>query len=117
MKRLHIMTLLGAAALAITSSASAGIWSVYAVIDNLNTVPGIGYRIYTTATAGNPASCANTGHIDPIASTPAAERELMDRTLLSAFLAGRKVKINVSHSTCTSDGYPTYVWVQLDKNQ
>ncbi|WP_437769273.1 hypothetical protein WMF27_09315 [Sorangium sp. So ce281] len=117
MKRFHIMGLVGAAALAITSGAFAGYWNpVYTVIDNLDTVPGIGYRVYT-ATTENPASCANTGYLDPHSTIPAAERQLMDRTLLSAFLAGRKVKFNISSQTCTAEGYPTYVWLRLDKAQ
>ncbi|WP_437830816.1 hypothetical protein [Sorangium sp. So ce1153] len=115
MKRLHVMALLGAAALGITSSAWAGTWYDSAAIDTIDTVPGIGYRIYTTT--GNPADCANTGRLDPISTITAAERQLMDKTILSAFLAGRKVQVNVSNSICTADGYPTYVWVRLSKNE
>ncbi|XXX79850.1 hypothetical protein WMF30_13855 [Sorangium sp. So ce134] len=120
LKRAPIMSLLGAAVLAMTSSAWAGWWSSYGAIDYLDTTPGVGYRVYHPYSGnvnGNPASCANTGYFEPFASATATERELMDKTLLSAFLAGRKVKINISNSTCSAGGYPVYIWVQLSKDQ
>lgn len=116
MKRLYVMALSGAAALAMTSSAWAYYWSAYNTITILNTAPGIGYRVYTASTT-NPASCANTGRVDPSSTTSADQRELMDKTLLAAFLAGRKVKMGISDTACTTDGYPIYLHVQVDKDQ
>lgn len=116
MKRLYVMAISGAAALAMTSSAWAYYWSAYTTITILNTAPGIGYRVYSASTT-NPADCANTGRVDPSSTTSAEQRELMDKTLLAAFLAGRKVKLGLHDTACTSDGYPVYVHVQVDSAQ
>lgn len=116
MKRIHIFTLAGAAALAMTSSAWANTLSSFFLIDFIDSSPPTGYRIHTSITT-NPAGCANLGHLDPNPNVAAERRALSDKLLLSAFLAGRKVRLEVSSSTCSSDGYPTYNDVQLNKDQ
>lgn len=115
MKRSYIMGLVGAATLSLAASAWAGAWTSYGQINNLDT-SGDAYIVYMV-TSTNPAGCANTGQVEVYPSSTASEKELMNKTLLSAFLANRKVKLNVSSTTCSASGYPTYYQVRVDYAQ
>jgi len=112
MKKFSVMGLLGAAILSLAGGAWAGVWGGYGRIHNLDT-SGEAYIVYMT-TSTNPAGCANTGQVHVFPSAAAAEKELMSRTLLSAFLANRKVALNISSNTCSASGYPTYYQVRVD---
>lgn len=112
MKKISIMGLLGAATLSLAASASAGVWVGYSKIHNLDTSGGT-YIVYT-GSSSNPAGCSNTGQFHAFPSATAADKDLMNKTLLSAFLANRKVLLNISETTCSSSGYPTYYQVRVD---
>ena len=38
----------------------------------------------------------------------------MNKTLLSAFLAGRKVRLSLSQNACSKNNYPAYHMVRVD---
>jgi hypothetical protein len=111
MKKAHIMGLLGAATLSLAGGAWAGQWTGYVQIANLDT-SGDAYIVYSSSTL-NPAGCAATGQAVVYPSSTAAEKDLMNKTLLSAFLANRKVRLDLSVNTC-SGGFPTYYQVRVD---
>ncbi len=116
MKKQHLVGLIVAATLSIAGSAFAGTWSpTYLQISNLETAVD-GYVVYPGTAINNPAGCANTSQVFGSASTTAAEKELMSKTLLSAFLANRKVRLNVASTTCSSGGYPVYLGVRVDSD-
>jgi len=118
MKKAHFMGLFGAATLSIAASAWAGYWSNHIKLANLDTATD-GYVVFPDASTplNNPGNCANTSRAVGYASSSAADKDLMNRTLLAAFLANRKVKLNVASSVCSSAGYPVYLQVSLDADQ
>ena len=111
-----------AAVLMAAGVAQADNYSEWITIDQLLAV-GDEFVVYTTGASNNatnnPATCSagvgqyffNTGQ------TSAAGRELMTRTLLAAFLAGKKVQFYVENATnpCYNN-YPTYTRVAVDKD-
>jgi hypothetical protein len=70
-----------------------------------------------TGTDNNPHSCQNgPGRFLPLSTTDATSRDLQNRTLLSAFLAGKKVSLRLSSDACSgtgTQGYPVYFGVKL----
>ncbi len=121
MKKAHLMGLLGAATLTLATSAWAGVWSSYITIENLDTAPD-GYWVYANSSTplNNPAGCANTTYAVPYSSASTTEKDLMSKTLLSAFLANRKVRLNMASTVCSgsgTSGYPVYLNVRVDYAQ
>jgi hypothetical protein len=109
-----------AAVLSVTTSAMAAQLTAYFELDNLDAITSAdaGYVVYPkNYTLPNPASCANTGKAEVYQSATAADKELMNKTLLSAFMAGRKVRLSLSSSTCSSNNYPAYHMVRVDAAQ
>lgn len=71
-------------------------------------------------TAPNPKGCPSTGWVFMNPARSAAEREAMNKLLVGAFLAGKKVQVYVSDTTCSggaSTGYPVYNNVRLAYNE
>ena len=68
----------------------------------------------------NPAGCTGASSYATIKSTAsAASKELMTRMLISAFLAGRKVKIGVSGNVCSgsgTNGVPVFFAVAMEES-
>lgn len=79
---------------------------------------GEAYRIYPDGyTLINPANCAVTSYAEALPTATAAERDLMNKTLLAGFLAGRKVKLTISQNACSSNNAPAYYMVRLSSTQ
>jgi hypothetical protein len=117
MKKAHLMGLVAAATLSIAGSAWAGYWSNYVPISMLETAAD-GYVVYPGAALNNPGGCTNATPAYGYASSTAAEKDAMNKTLLSAFLANRKVKLNIASTVCTPDhNYPVYLSVRVDAAQ
>jgi hypothetical protein len=63
----------------------------------------------------DPANCQSSGNIVKFevltgSSVTQFEKDLMFRTALAAFLAGKEVKVNLSSSTCVN-GNPAFAWI------
>jgi hypothetical protein len=107
----------GTALLSVTATAMAASTTNYFYIMNLDAITssGGGYVVYSKDyTMPNPAGCANSGKAEVYKSATAEERELMNKTLLASFMAGRQVKLSLSTSTCSINNYPAYHMVRVD---
>ena len=117
MKKARIIGVITAAALTLVGTAFAGIWSPYVQIANLETTAN-GYDVYPAASAGNPNMCVDASPISGYTGTSAVEKDLMNKTLLSAFLANRKVRLEVASTVCSggsdTTGHPVYLHVRVD---
>jgi len=93
-----------------------------AKLEMLRSSSNSGHRIYPAAGftftgINNPAGCTSTtayAEVHPSAS--AAEKVLMNSTLLAAFLAGKKVSVRIAGATCsisTTSGAPAYEGVRM----
>lgn len=117
MKKARVLGVVAAVSLSLAGTAFAGFWSPsYVAINNLDT-DGLGYVVYPGTTVNNPAGCVDTSPVSGYSGTSADERDLMDRTLLSAFLANRKVRLNIASTACSgsgTSGHPVYLAVRVD---
>lgn len=116
MKKPYVVGLIVAATLSLATSAWAGYWSNFVTIASLDTAVD-GYVVTPGASVGNPNNCANASPIYMYSGATAGEKDLMNKTLISAFLSNRKVKLNVASTVCTAAGYPAYIAVHLDAAQ
>lgn len=116
MKKAIVMGLLSAATLSLATSAWAGYWSGYFAISSLDTAVD-GYVVTPGTPIANPAGCTNASPIYMNPGMTAGEKDLMNKTLLSAFLANRKVSLNVASGACTAASYPMYIYVRVDAAQ
>jgi hypothetical protein len=114
MKKTHIGAGVVAAILTCAGAALADQWTGSFTIDTLSMLNGGDSYIVSGSSTINPARCASTDYREVGTSVGAASREFMNRTLLSAFLAGRKVRLNLSQNQCGATGRPAYYAVQLD---
>ncbi len=72
---------------------------------------GDGIRVNGLTLSPNPCSNSDEARVDP--SLPSATREGLTRTLLSAFLAKREVKVKLQSTACAQDRPLIYgVWVR-----
>jgi len=79
---------------------------------------GEGYRIYPDDyTLPNPKGCSVTSYAEVLPTATAVERDLMNKTLLAGFLAGRRVKLAISQNACSSTNAPAYYMVRLSSTQ
>jgi hypothetical protein len=103
-------------------------WSAYFSIGYMDNDDGnnaskdtLSVRKSGFSTFDNPASCTgNTTWAVMKANSTAASKELMTRVLTSAYLAGRKVRLQVSGSTCSgggTTGSPVFYAVAVDATQ
>lgn len=119
--KLNLTSVFGLGVLLVAGAARADNYSSFIIIDALEQ-EGDEYVTWTTGVTNNatnnPASCsAGVGkYFFYTAGLTAASKELMTRTLLSAFLAGRKVQFTVKSSTCYNN-YPVISSVSVDKDQ
>jgi hypothetical protein len=117
MSKLRVIIPTGAVIVLTSLSAWAASWSNYFTISNLRTVHlSDAMLIFSTAALHNPAGCANADYYEVKSDVTTAQKEVMNRMLLSAFLAGRKVKVEVSGS-CSAGNRPAYTAVQVDHQQ
>jgi hypothetical protein len=113
------ISILCTAGLLATTAALAATQTGWLVIDDLviGTSMNGAYRVYPIGGATtNPASCANTEYYEVSGAATSAEKDLMNRTLLAAFLAGREIRLMVSGSGCAASGRPAYSEVLIDKD-
>jgi hypothetical protein len=107
----------GAAILSASATAMAAQTTSYFYVMNLDAITsaGGGYVVYAKDyTIPNPAGCANTGKAEVYKTATEEEREIMNRTLLAAFMAGRQVRLSISSATCSTNNYPAYHMVRVD---
>lgn len=85
-------------------------------MDNNESAGGVAYRIYSdSGDISNPDGCSYASYA--LISAPNAEaRKLMVRTLLTAFLAGRRVRLQLGDIQCSADSRPMFGNVSLDKD-
>jgi hypothetical protein len=110
------------------ADAAANQWTSYFTMDYIDTTSysgaGDGYSISGpgdfTGGLSNPAGCTgNLAYAYPSnTEIPAgAARELVARTVLAAYLAGKQVRLMMSGTKCTGTGTagaPTYISVAVD---
>jgi hypothetical protein len=109
--------IVGTTLLSLAAPAMAAQLSAYFYIQNLDSITGSGggYVVYPkNYTIVNPAGCPNTGKAEVYAGATAEERDLMNKTLLAAFMAGRMVRLSVSQNQCSANNYPAYHMVRVD---
>jgi hypothetical protein len=90
----------------------------YFVIERLeaSTDASEGYRVYPQSySLPTNQGCSNHSFAEMHETSTAAERELINRTLLSAFLAGKKVKLRLDG--CGVAGRPRFRIVTLNVTQ
>lgn len=110
--------LLGISSVLVAAVAHADSWTIWGRIMDLQTVSDHGYRVQLGASLiQNPAGCANSDFYEAHNSLTAAELDLQNRTLLSAFLAGRKVRLYITSASCGPLGRPMYYGVRLYDTQ
>jgi hypothetical protein len=115
--------LVGVAICSVSLSVWAATWTSYFTIDYLDNNDGAGgivYKVYSASgNMNNPAGCGSADYALMNTAAAAEARELMSRTLLGAFLAGRKVRLHLSDLTCssTSPTRPIFGAVSVDKDQ
>ena len=91
--------------------------TAYFYIQNLdaNNAGGGSFAVYAkNYTIPNPKGCAATGKAEVYVNASAADRDLMNKTLLAAFMAGRQVRLSISTATCSANSYPAYALVRVD---
>jgi hypothetical protein len=105
---LSVLAAAGTALAAITFTA-------YVPIRNLDATPE-GMRVYQPGSAStNPKGCANTDYYEPAAGISVDQRDAFDKVLVSAFLAGRKIKLGIDTLACGANGRPAYQIIRLDE--
>jgi len=114
MRRLSVAICAVSAVLTVASVALADQWTGGFTIDRLSMVNGGDSYIVSGASTINPAGCGSTDYREVGTTVSAVSRDLMNKTLLSAFLAGRKVRLNLSQNHCGATGRPAYYAIQLD---
>lgn len=103
---------LGLLAATATAFALPPVLSGYFVIKNLDaTVKGI--RVYGSV-GTNPKPTCSIEYYEPASTFTVEEREAFDKVLVSAFLAGRKVKLGVDPENCGATGRAAYTLVRVD---
>jgi hypothetical protein len=110
--------LLGLAAVLGVAGTAHAAWTVtpYFIIANLDNT-GEGVRVYQTGgVSHNPAGCGTTDWYEPKSGLTTAQKEPMERALLAAFMAGRKVRLGINTTTCGPNGRPGYEVVRLDSS-
>lgn len=117
MKKAYIGILSVLATLTLTGIAFADQMTGFFTISSLSLTNGGDSYIVTGSSTINPAGCAATDYKEVGTTVGAESRDLMNRTLLSAFLAGRKVRLNLSQNHCGATGRPAYYAVLLDSAQ
>ena len=119
--KLTLSSVFGLGMLLVAGAARADGYSSYVTIRALEQT-GDEYVIWTTGVTNNatnnPASCTSGvgKYYFYTSGLTAASKELMTRTLLSAFLAGRKVQLIVKSTTCYSN-YPVVASAGVDMDQ
>lgn len=106
--------LLGALVALLPLTASAGQYtSSWKTITQLES-HGNGIRVYGLNLSPNPAGCSNTGSADVGHSLAGAKREGLRRALIAAFLSGRKVKVKLDSTACSTGDRPILygVWTK-----
>jgi hypothetical protein len=112
--------LLGLTLLLVATAAWAGIETAWFSLATLEAFTGASetYRVYPdNYTLDNPAHCTVTSYAEILTSATAAERDLMSKTLLAAFLSGRKIKLGISSTQCSVSNAPAYYMVRLNSSQ
>lgn len=112
---LLVFALLGAATRA---DAAPDTKTGYFQIQNLD-FTNEGVRVYPTGGVDtNPAGCPYADYYEPYGSFTQAQREVFDKALLGAFLAGKAVKLQinggVAATACGPNQRPAYELVRLD---
>ena len=119
MKKTVLSALVTSAILLASSLAFALATSGFSAISRLDVDRGTGSYFVTLSTpfASSQAACGASDYIE-IGSTVSPEaKELINKTLLAAFLAGRKVSVQVSSNQCGATGRPALYNVSLDAAQ
>lgn len=109
------------------ADASAHTWTSYFSMDYIDTSTlgiGEGYSISGPGdfegALSNPKNCDSKAYayLSTSEITSATERELMKKTILSAYLSGRRIRLLMSSSKCTGNsgtsGAPMYLAVAVE---
>lgn len=118
MKRFWLKLVFGSAALLTISNAWAGDWfsNYFPIVRLDNGDANDAYRVFM-GVSKNPNGCANNDYFEVYPTASAATKDLMNKTLLAALLAGRKIRLNISTTTCGASGRPAYTGVDVNSSQ
>lgn len=124
-----IAGVLGVTVMLGTGDAMAVTWTSFFTMDALDTTSFVsnaeGYAISGpgdfTGSLSNPAGCTGNlsyAYLSSTEVTSTAARELIARTVLTAYLAGRQIKLRMSSTKCSggaagTGGFPVYVAVGI----
>ena len=82
------------------------------------------YQVLTNAVPNspttNPFMCSDSGRYVILSTLDAPTKDIINKTLMAAFLAGRKVSLTISDTVCTGGshtGFPVYTGVTVDSAQ
>lgn len=108
MRKIALFGLASAAVLAVTATALAYSDTSYFTILRLeaSSSSSDGYRVYPSGYSLPTEGCGSATFAEVHAGPTAAEKDLMSRTLLSAFLSGKQVKLRLDG--CGISGRPAY---------
>jgi hypothetical protein len=115
-------TLVGLATAIVTTAAYADSFSTSFVIGKLNnniTSTLVNDSLLVEPETGsmyNPGGCSSSSYATIHPSVSQAGKDLMNKLLTSAFLAGRKVKLRISTSSCNG-GNPNYTAVEVNSTE
>lgn len=115
-KTVGVLAALGVSAVAAVAIAAGPVATPYFAIVNLDFTPE-GTRVYeneSSIATVNPNRCPVTDAYEPSIGLSPEARDSMDKALLSAFLAGRKVRLTIFTSSCGPNNRPAYSLVRLD---
>lgn len=123
MKRSHLFAAVTAAGVLFSSSAFALNWTTnYRNMSEIRQSGGKdGYEILfitpLTSSNDNPAGCTDNLYAEPDPSLTAAQKELLARTVLAAFMAGKMVKLHVKETagSCINNR-PVYLGVRIARD-
>jgi hypothetical protein len=116
-RRVYLALAAFVASLGVSMSAWALTTTSYFTIDRLE-LTGNGYKIYPVGSTISVGSCS-TDYYELDNGTSSDVIAEYNKTVLSAFLAGKKVKLWVSTGSnpCGPTGRPVYTRVGLDKDE
>jgi hypothetical protein len=116
-------------ALASPASAAADTWTAFFKIDGVNNGDDGSFTTLIVSSSGgaftganaNPRGCQATSYAMMSSTLSASAKDLNNKVLLAAYLAGKRVRLRMSGTNCTSaglsrdlpNGYPTFSIVEV----
>ena len=106
-----------AMSVAAPADAAPSAWTSWGAITTYNEY-GSGPVINLGAPSINPAGCSNSsGLYVPYHGLTTAERDMMGKALLAAFMSAQRVRVKIKGDTSANchEGFPTYYGAEIEK--